>query len=78
MLGDLSGVLKKKGIDVTFTDSCVEHIAVSSYSEKYGARNMRRFIQNEVEDKIAGKIVETRGNLSSLTVDFDGNNIVLK
>lgn len=78
MLGDLSGVLKKKGIDVTFTDSCVEHIAVSSYSEKYGARNMRRFIQNEIEDKIAGKIVETRGNLSSLTVDFDGNNIVLK
>ena len=78
MLGDLSGVLKKKGIDVTFTDSCVEHIAVSSYSEKYGARNMRRFIQNEIEDKIAGKIVETRGNLSSLTVDFDGNDIVLK
>ncbi len=78
MLGDLSGVLKKKGIYVTFTDSCVEHIAVSSYSEKYGARNMRRFIQNEIEDKIAGKIVETRGNLSSLTVDFEGNDIVLK
>ena len=78
MLGDLSGVLKKKGIDVTFTDSCVEHIAVSSFSEKYGARNMRRFIQNEIEDKIAGKIVETRGNLSSLTVDFEGNDIVLK
>lgn len=57
MLGDLAGVLAEKGISLTFTDSVAEYIARKSYSDKYGARNMRRFIQREVEDQIANSIV---------------------
>ncbi len=78
MLSDLAKVLEKKGITSTFTDACRDYIAEKSFSTKYGARNMRRFIQTEIEDKIAEKLVEKRGLIYELTVDSDGENIIVK
>ena len=77
MLSDLGGVLEKKGITVTFTDECRDYVAEKSYSAKYGARNMRRFIQNSIEDKIAELLVQRRGDVKSITVDVeDGDTVV--
>ena len=78
MLSDLCGVIEKKGIAITFTDACRDTVAEKSYSAKYGARNMRRYIETAIEDKIAGRIVETRGEISSLTVDAENGEIVLQ
>ena len=58
MLADLVSILEKKGIDASFTEAARDYVAEKSYSAKYGARNMRRFIQTEIEDKV--------GNLNSL------------
>ena len=75
MLSDLAGVLRDKGIDMTFTRPAAELVAESSYSVKYGARNMRRFISREIEDKIANEIVSGYGKqISAVKVSvFEGN-----
>ena len=56
-LGDLEKVLEKKAISFSYTDEAVEFIAKKSFNEKYGARNLRRFIQTSIEDVIAEKMI---------------------
>lgn len=68
----------KKGIEATFTDECAKYVAEKSYSAKFGARNMRRFIQIEIEDRIAEKLIETRGMLDHITVDIENETITVK
>ena len=44
-------------IAFTYTDAAVDLIARESYSEKYGARNMRRYLETHVEDALASAII---------------------
>ena len=53
MLEELREVLSEKGIALTYTADAVKLVADGSFSEKYGARNMRRYIQKNIEDKLA-------------------------
>ena len=64
MLSDLARSLSEKLIRLTYTDEALALIAKNSYSVKFGARNMRRYIQSEVEDRIAELIIAKRGELS--------------
>lgn len=57
MLGELAGVLAEKDIAFTWSDAVVSRLAKTGYSEKYGARNLRRLIQTELEDTIATELV---------------------
>ena len=57
MLGQLADTLKEKGISLSYTAEAVSLIAENSFSEKYGARNMHRYIQKNVEDKLAEKLI---------------------
>ena len=57
MLGELSAALAEKHITLTVTDAAKEQIADKSYSRTYGARNMRRYIQKEVEDKLTAELI---------------------
>ena len=57
MLEELKAVLSEKDIRFTYSDKAVAFIAQKSYSQKYGARNMRRFICTHVEDQLAEKII---------------------
>ncbi|MDD6260224.1 MAG: ATP-dependent Clp protease ATP-binding subunit [Clostridiales bacterium] len=57
MLGDLGKVLGEKGIAFSYSDDAVKLVAERSFSVKYGARNMRRLIQREIEDKLAEKMI---------------------
>ena len=59
MLGQLRDHLFEKGIRLTYTDDALKVIAEESYSEKYGARNMRRYIERNVEDIIANLIIDS-------------------
>lgn len=61
MLGDLASVLAEKGIKFEYSDEAATLVAERSYSAKYGARNMRRFIQREIEDKLAEEIIADHG-----------------
>jgi len=78
MTGDLARLLEEKGIKLAVSESMIEYIAEKSYSVKYGARNMRRFIQTELEDKIAELIISTRGNLSAVSADAVDGECVIK
>ena len=60
MLNDLKNALNEKNISFDFTDEAAKIIAKKAYSKKYGARNLRRLIQTEVEDKMANLIIESR------------------
>ena len=57
MLDELASVLSEKDIVLTYSDQALRLIAEKSFSAKFGARNMRRFIQTEVEDKLAEIII---------------------
>ena len=57
MLGELKTALDEKGISFTYSEDAVAFIARNSYSQKFGARNMRRFIRSNVEDMLAEKII---------------------
>jgi ATP-dependent Clp protease ATP-binding subunit ClpC len=57
MLEELGKALADKEISVKYTEAALQFIAKKAFSRKYGARNLRRFIQTEVEDKIAAEII---------------------
>ena len=57
MLDELRDVLKERGLTFTYTDPVARFIADESYSERYGARNMRRYIQRNVEDPLAEAVI---------------------
>jgi ATP-dependent Clp protease ATP-binding subunit ClpA len=57
MLSQLADVLAEKGMSLKFDDEVAKTVAEGSFSEKYGARNMRRYIQKNIEDKLAEMII---------------------
>ena len=57
MLEELKTALAEKDIQLSYTDAALRLIAEKSFSRKYGARNMRRYIQKEVEDALAELII---------------------
>ncbi len=59
MLGDLRKALAEKDISFEYTKEALDFIAAKSYSIKYGARNLRRYIQTEVEDRIAELVISS-------------------
>ncbi len=58
MLKKLSLGMEEKGIRITYSDELLAFIAKESFSDKYGARNMRRYIERNVEDLIANTIID--------------------
>ncbi len=57
MLGELKEVLARKGIRLSYEPAVAELVAKESYSMKFGARNMRRYIETRIEDPIASEII---------------------
>ena len=62
MLGKLADHLADNGTRLVYTDEVLTHIAENSYSEKYGARNMRRYIETHIEDKLASCFIDRFDN----------------
>ncbi len=76
MLSQLAEALAAKGITLTYTDAAAAYIAEQSYSTKFGARNMRRYIQTHVEDALAERIIASyNAKVTSATVDADGETL---
>ncbi len=59
MLGELRDNLSERGVSLTWDERVVEHLVKKSYSVTYGARNLRRTIQREIEDGVAEKIIDS-------------------
>ncbi len=76
MLGDLKTALKDKDIAFTYTEKAAAFVAKASFSEKYGARNMRRFIQREVEDVVADRLISGFAEgIRGIALDSDGESL---
>ena len=58
MLGKMRDHLIEKGITLVYSKDVLEYIARESFSEKYGARNMRRYIEKHIEDECANMIID--------------------
>ena len=57
MLGELRDVMAEKPIELSWDESLIDYLTEKSFSQKYGARNLRRLIQKEIEDRIASEII---------------------
>ena len=65
MLTELKDVMAEKNMSLTWDDAALDYLTDKSYSVTYGARNLRRLIQKEVEDAIASEIIDKRHGLVS-------------
>ena len=59
MLDELAASMKEKALTFTYDDALVDYLTEKSYSMTYGARNLRRTIQRELEDPMATKIIDS-------------------
>lgn len=57
MLGQLRDTLEENNIRLTWDDSLVDYLIEDSFSVKFGARNLRRAIEKQVEDELANRII---------------------
>ena len=59
MLEELRASLRDKGYTFRYDDALVDYLVEKSYSMTYGARNLRRLIQKELEDPMASRIIDS-------------------
>ena len=79
MLNELNNRLKESYYSFEFSDALKKYILDSAYSPTYGARPIKRFIQNEVETKIATKIIAQEVDTKSkYLVDYQNNEVIVK
>ena len=78
MLREPQDALKEKGITFTWDDALLDYLVKKSYSMTYGARNLRRQIQKDLEDDIATKLIDSYLHpIQSIHASADGEHPVL-
>ena len=79
MLSDMQKALLERNVTFKYTKEACEHIAKESFSKKFGARNMRRYIQTNIEDKLAHAIIfEIKGNIIGASVDVKDGELTVE
>ena len=79
MLTNLKEHLFEKDITLSYDKKVTSLIAEKSYSEKFGARNMRRYVERNVEDKIANIIIENYGKtIEKIKLSIKDGEIIAK
>ena len=78
MLGELKQSLKDRGLSVTWDEEIRAFLVKKAYSVTYGARNLRRTIQKELEDPISEKIIESFDNpIESIHIAVENDTIIV-
>ena len=76
MLDEMKSPLGEKHISLRYTDEALKTIAHKAYGQKLGARDIRRVIRNEVEDKIAELLIDKgEGVVSAVAISADNGEI---
>lgn len=76
MLDEMKSPLWEKHISLRYTDEALKAIAHKAYGQKLGARDIRRVIRNEVEDKIAELLIDKgEGAVSAVAISADNGEI---
>lgn len=77
MLNELQETLNDQELELTISQEVKEKFAEDGYHPAFGARPLRRIIQDELEDKIADFIIDNGGN-SHLQAELENGLIVIK
>ena len=76
MLGEVRDAMAEKHIAFHYTDDVLDYLVKKGYSVTYGARNLRRLIQKEIEDAVATEMIDRlRGNVHDVTVSVAEDKI---
>ena len=79
MLDELKASMKEKGLTLAYDEELVKHLVKKSYSAAYGARNLRRTIQKEVEDALALEIINSYDHpVSQIAVTAEEDRVVIR
>jgi ATP-dependent Clp protease ATP-binding subunit ClpB len=78
MLKELKQSLRDRGLTVTWEESIRQLLVKKAYSVTYGARNLRRAIQKELEDPISEKIIESFDSpISSIHIAVENDAVIV-
>ena len=78
MLDELKASMKEKGLTLAYDEELVKHLVKKSYSAAYGARNLRRTIQKEVEDALALEIINSYDHpVTQIAVTAEEDKVVI-
>ena len=75
MLAEVRDMMAQRGMTLVWDESVIDALVKKSYSAVYGARNLRRTVQKDVEDAIAAKIVDLRAHAANVKLTADGETI---
>ena len=79
MLDELKASMKEKGLTLSYDEELVKCLVKKSYSASYGARNLRRTIQKEVEDALALEIINSYDHpVSQIAVTAEEDRVVIR
>lgn len=79
MLNNLRKRLEEKQLSLTVTNAAKDYIISNGYDINYGARPLKRWIQQKVETLLARKIIaEDIAPNTTLQVDYDGNRLIVR
>ncbi len=78
MLNNLNKKLKERGINMRFTEGALKYLVDKGTSAEYGARPLRRLIQNEIEDKMTDALLSGEINEKNLIVGTSDAGLVFK
>ena len=79
MLKQLKDRLNQEYYSVSFSSNVKKYIIDSAYNEDFGARPIKRFIQNEIETFLAKEILANKINtVDAYLLDYENNSLVLK
>lgn len=75
MLDEMKEPLAEKNIILKYDKKALDAIAEQSFGKSYGARDIRRVIRKEIEEKVADIIIEKNGNIAGIGVTADDGKI---
>jgi ATP-dependent Clp protease ATP-binding subunit ClpE len=78
MLNEVKATLREQHIDLDVTQAAKEKLAELGYHPAFGARPLRRVIQEHVEDKIADVLLDENDQVKTIRIDIENNEIVAK
>ncbi len=78
MLGDLKEAMETNGRTLLYDTDVPQLLAKKSFSATYGAREIRRILEKQIENKIAEKIIELDGKVETLYIKVKDDEFIIE
>ncbi|MDD4224720.1 MAG: ATP-dependent chaperone ClpB [Candidatus Cloacimonetes bacterium] len=75
-LTQLAGRVREKGIELSWTEALVDHIAAAGYDPQFGARPLKRLIQKDLEDAMARAVLSGQAG-PSMKLDYQNGEVII-